>query len=379
MNLDRLPQHVRESELRCSNCGASFGGTLSQKKHSYYEGRPAYCSEACVVASRDSRRKPIPNRGPCPQCGAMFESRTEKKYCSLRCYTQSDQFRKMVADNAPIGLARAREVLGRKDPVYLSEPCAECGKVMRFTSGRRRRFCSKAHYRSYLAKRFDRWVASPQRIGMPANYDEFLSLDELPCLIPGCGWIGRGLSNHANLAHGIRASAFKRAAGFNLGTGIVAAPTHELLVERNADGKYSDFMELARAASGCNPPTGPRGYISQEGREHASKTRALIGPGPLRSCRACGEKFQQTTPMGRTLYCSIECRTRHYGAQIKAAPRVGMCCGLCGQSFMGTKDQKGRSDAGLTVFCSTHCRQINNAKAAVAVRRARAAAVRTKH
>jgi hypothetical protein len=62
---------------------------------------------------------------------------------------------------------------------------------------------------------------------MPCSYDEFLSQTELPCLVKGCDWVGRNLSQHCNAIHAIKADDLKALAGFNRNTGVVGAITQE--------------------------------------------------------------------------------------------------------------------------------------------------------
>ncbi len=166
-----------------------------------------------------------------------------------------------------------------------------------------------------MAKRFDRWIANPQTMALPQCYDEFMTVDELPCLIEGCGWVGRHLGTHVQLAHGILADDFKRAAGFNLSTGLVGAELHKLLVEINT-GKGD--RERVIAAGEISNRHGLRGYYSSEASEHHAKARALAGNGPQRTCRGCGAIFQQSTPFGLAKYCTIECRERTYKKQRSA-------------------------------------------------------------
>ena len=83
-----------------------------------------------------------------------------------------------------------------------------------------------------MAKRFDRWIANPQTLALPQAYDEFLTGEELPCLVEGCNWRGQWLSLHMNYTHGVPADEFKRAAGFNLKSGIISGPMREALAQR---------------------------------------------------------------------------------------------------------------------------------------------------
>ena len=119
-----------------------------------------------------------------------------------------------------------------------------------------------------MAKRFDRWIASPKNMYSPQCYDEFMTQEELPCLIEGCDWVGVHLGLHVNQAHGIAARDFKRATGFNYGTGLVGIELHKIMSNR------------AQNQVVPTPPEGfgggiPRDYTSLEGIEHRKKAWAL--------------------------------------------------------------------------------------------------------
>ena len=291
--------------LVCAHCDAVFVGTYSQARHFKYSGRIAYCSTVCRNAGKRKKMcTEVPSRGPCKGCGAMFKSRTAKQYCCMDCYISSDAFkatREKALENA--NKANAIRHPREKEGGYVG--CLECGSEIYIAPASKKKYCSQICYRKYMAKRFDRWVANPEELALPQCYDEFMTQNELPCLIEGCDWIGKNLSLHANQAHGIKAQDLKRAAGFNLTTGLVSPELHERLVESNA-GK------------GCIPFGPPDGnckiqrYHSAEGSEHRKKARALAGNGPQRHCHGCGVVFTQRTPFGRAKYCNIECRDQSY-------------------------------------------------------------------
>jgi hypothetical protein len=44
--------------------------------------------------------------------------------------------------------------------------------------------------------------------------------------------------------------------------------------------------------------------------------------GPERVCAGCGVIFRQSTPFGRALYCSVECRDTAYAEQRKRKAKV---------------------------------------------------------
>ena len=77
------------------------------------------------------------------------------------------------------------------------------------------------------------------------------------------------------------------------------------------DADRAAALALSQEALAANPIR----YRSLEGREHAKKARAMLGPGPQRTCTGCGKVFQQSTPMGKALYCSRECRDSAYAEQ----------------------------------------------------------------
>ena len=335
--------------LECGHCGCKFKGSDSQAWKVKYERRTTYCSDVCRKAASSQKAREQAMRegkkprkgvlaGPCKTCGKMFESRIDKMFCSMDCYTKSDQFKEMLAENrkkiipeAPELSAAMRAQIAEKLKKGQDVPCLECGTEFyqkRPSKGKpARKFCSTTCYRSYLAKRFDRWIANPEGLALPQCYDEFLDREELACVVEGCDWHGQWLTLHMNQAHGVRAEEFKRAAGFNLSTGVIAKPLAQALCQRanvgvalNQDGTALD-LALAVLASGQK--TNIR-YRSLEGREHAKKARAMWGPGPMRQCEGCGKVFQQSTPAGRALYCSPDCRDAHYAEErrSKAKQRV---------------------------------------------------------
>lgn len=302
--------------LVCGHCAVTFQGSDSQAWKVKYEKQVVYCSTACRHASISSKfRTPIPNRGPCKTCGTVFFSRTAKIYCTIGCYVKSEQFKNMLQANIEKSLApevRQRMAVAACKGEMVA--CLECGaEVYSPNSERKRKFCTRVCYRAYLAKRFDRWIANPEGMALPQCYDEFLNQSVLPCVIHGCTWKGRHLTTHINTAHGIARNEFKRATGFNLSTGVIAKPLAQLLQGRALQGVAltpPDKEALALAQAAAVKPF--RRYRSAEGREHAQKARALMGAGPERVCAGCGVVFQQSTPFGRTLYCSFPCRDRTY-------------------------------------------------------------------
>lgn len=307
--------------LTCGHCSATFSGSDSQAWKVKYEKRTVYCTSTCRHAAMSNKfRTPPPNRGPCRHCGKEFFSRTAKFYCSMDCYINSDQFKEVVqAAHKKSMLPEVRAAVSAARKKGESVSCLECGEDVYQKPSRRRKFCSTSCYRSYFAKRFDRWVANREGMALPECYDEFLDQESLPCLVDGCGWQGAHLSTHMNIAHGVPADEFKRAAGFNIGTGVIARPLAERLQQRPPTGVAVSGERKGGELS--VPPTGPRGYVSAEAVEHLKKVRALalMEPGPERSCLGCGVLFRQSTPFGRTKYCTVECRDVTYSRKRKSA------------------------------------------------------------
>ena len=332
---------VIRDNLECGHCGSRFKGSDSQARKVKYEKQAVYCSATCRTAASSKKAREQAVRegkklrkgvlsGPCKTCGKLFESRIDKMFCSLDCYTKSAQFKTMVAEN--LKKAGSLESIQRRaQAAKLGQcvPCLECGTEFyqkRPSKGRAaRKFCDTACYRSYLAKRFDRWVANPEGMALPQCYDEFLDREELACVVDGCDWHGQHLTLHMNQAHGVRADEFKRAAGFNLSTGVIAKPLAVALRERDLlgvavnmdDADRAAALALSQEALAANPIR----YRSLEGREHAKKARAMLGAGPQRTCDGCGTLFQQSTPMGKAKYCSLECRDNAYAKQRQASAK----------------------------------------------------------
>lgn len=322
-----MSEATKPDELRCGHCEALFSATKSQRGAVKYRGAAAYCSAACRIAKQQERGLAARFiRGPCPTCKKTFHSNRRAIFCGMDCYTASDQFkahgRKMQAlSQTPESIAKRAAMARKYEPV----PCLSCGIAIYPKKGGRgqKKYCSKVCYRTYMAGRFDRWIASPQGLALPQCYDEFLDAEELPCLIEGCGWVGRHLSVHVNAAHGLTAAEFKRAAGFNLNSGIVGRGLAQRMSEAAHNGTN---MELARAAQALATPVARRvrKYKSLEGVEHRKKARALICEelGPERQCDGCGEPFRQSTPMGRAMFCTRACRSEAYRQRAAAKAKT---------------------------------------------------------
>lgn len=333
--------------LQCAHCRAIFKGSDSQAWKVRYEKQAVYCSLTCRKAGvKNKVSKPVPECGPCPTCKQKFYSRNKEKiFCSLKCYIDSDQMKTMMAENRQKTIDNLRAERDSSEGAYLGQKtknrlaeirrkaglsagqdvaCLECSTVFwqkpETKDRAAQKFCDKSCYRAYKAKRFDRWIANPQQLQLPQNYDEFLSQQELPCLIEGCEWKGFFLSLHVNQAHGITAKEFKRAAGFNLNTGLVSQPLAKLLSEHAViSQRLLDQPPGWLAGQAALQRLREEGllYRSKEAIENTVKGRilALAAPGPSRICLGCHRPFQQTTALGRKLYCTVECRDAHYAEQ----------------------------------------------------------------
>lgn len=202
-------------------------------------------------------------------CGKTFPSKKQdRKYCTLKCYAATPEF-KARRDEA---LKKAR---ANHKPVERSgetRPCLHCGKPIYLKPSdikRGKKTCNRAHYRAYMAGRFDRAIAAPVTFKDMQGYDEFLTQEKLPCLVEGCNWAGDNLGLHMNQAHGITAEDFKRMAGFNLSTGLVSERMEANLVARGNRG-------TPRALNQRKAITSRKfDYVAAERKEHAKKAALL--------------------------------------------------------------------------------------------------------
>lgn len=330
------------SNLVCGHCGAKFTGSDSQARKVKYERLTVYCSDTCRRAAYSKRAREQAIRegkqlrkgvlfGPCKTCGKMFESKADKIFCSMACYTQSRQFKEMQLKNH-VPSAAARVKIAAKLRKGADVPCLECGVEFyqkRPSKGRTaKKFCSTVCYRAYLAKRFDRWIANPEGMALPQCYDEFLDREELTCVVEGCNWRGKHLTLHVNYTHGIGSDEFKRATGFNLSTGVIAKPLAMAFHDRTLRGvarNTADVDHIARVALAQKAlASKPIRYRSLESVEHTNKALALrrFVPGPQRICANCNTVFVQNTSCGRALYCSKKCRNIAYAKQRRSTGKT---------------------------------------------------------
>ena len=301
------------------------------------------------------------NVGVCPTCGKGFKSKSAKQFCSLVCYVASPIFKKQAAAQQKKMVERKRLRFGYADPTQKYVVCCKnCGKVVETRKSRPKQYCSSICRREYFAKRFDRWIASPEEIALPQNYDEFLCKDTLPCLMEGCEWEGRALSAHMNFAHGVTAAEFKEMAGFNDTTGVVCRETHVKMSQRMQQWRTrpgASHMDANLTGSRLGMVAKPRRL---EGKEHAKKSMAEMlsrKPGRTLNCRQCGTTIEQPI-IGHRLYCNDKCRSKFY---IERQPQHDLRCTYCGEKFKGSNSQARRHKAYLPVVCCIQHRQLLNA------------------
>lgn len=344
-------------ESNCTQCGEKFVLSQHQIFNLRHKGR-VFCSKKCITLSRGfvigGDRK---TSGACKTCGKEFESAHGNKYfCSLDCYLKDPKSKERLKSMAKKGnMARCKK-LGIIDAGYTKINCAFCGikkKVKKSQVGKRN-FCNSLCYRVYMADRFDRWIASPQTIALPQNYDEFLTQEILPCPVDGCDWEGSFLSAHANFEHGIPAEEFKKLVGFNLSTGLVS-PDLSKRMRESALARGDNWLMPGYDSAGPNLNK----YKSLESKEHYKKSRALcaaIVPDKFIPCRFCGKMVRQNY-FGQTLYCSTTCRSKYYYQKGKCH---SLLCSFCGKKFIGSAFQKKQHDGGKGVVCSITCRNRKN-------------------
>ena len=236
--------------------------------------------------------------------------------------------------------------------------CPQCGTHFVAKASLKKKFCSKPCYRQYMADRFDRWIASPEQLGELQNFDEFLSNEELPCLVEGCDWTGKNLSQHMNFTHGVPARDFKMMAGFNLTTGVVC-PETSLKISSNPHIQDKAFLrDVLRNNITSGKPHKYTDYKSAESIESQKKCRAVDKDiGPNRKCKNCKNTFIQSTKYGKAKYCSKKCQS---DASIKqfTEKKYPLKCNVCKTNFNGGRAQYLRDKRGKPVVCGYHCRGV---------------------
>lgn len=272
MKFDRAEYRSRKAwPCTCSRCGIVFLAS-KQTEIKARKGGNVYCTPVCLSAAISAARTTFGKQPRnCATCGTSFVATSdnkERKYCSFECYTKNPNVREATRIRTAPFLAEAR----KRRSIEAAEvfKCELCGVEKMRPRGKAKinRFCSQACYRLWFADRFDRWVSDPRTIGKLQGFDEFLTQETLQCLIEGCDWRGTHLGKHLNIYHGIRPEEFKRAVGFNKGTGLVPAHISKEMSERSR-------------ALGCgNPDIGVYGGTTKaiepgvraEGKEHYKKS-----------------------------------------------------------------------------------------------------------
>ncbi len=371
----------KKVDLVCQHCKKTFQSAYKDRKYcsklcanrASHDSRPRHkCRtpgcEGVVIENWNSkhglckrcykRTRKGPHKGICKLCGAPFSSKEKGKiYCSMTCYTSDPEAKARLT---ALNKARGGTVNNR---------CVNCNRDMAELKGKpsklnKKKYCSQLCRREYFASRFDRWIANPETIALPQCYDEFLTKEELPCLIDGCDWVGQHLGHHVNFAHGISAEDFKKLVGFNKGTGLVTPELHRIRSEISIEmglGQKGDFFPpgWARGNGGVSP--------SLEAKEHCAKARALIQAREPESskCEYCGNPML-VGPMGKTKrFCSVECRSESYNEA-----KFDLVCGYCKKEFKGNRlQERSRRLHGNLVACSGHCKGKMNSPYAVAARR----------
>lgn len=342
---------IRDS-LVCGCCGTVFKGSDSQARKVKYEKLVVYCSKPCRAKGQgDKLRIPVPVVGACKHCGTEIRSRNAKKqYCNTACYQASDQRKTSIQENLvkianqnkvkkairDLNAATGRVILTEdqtliglraKGTDHLSAVaytppgslcnCLECGKAMYAKPSEVKRFCGQRCYRTYQAKRFERWAANPEPLVEIADYEAFLNRDILTCIVQGCCWEGKHLSLHVNQAHGIPAEEFKRLFGFNKHAGVIGKglATRYSLRAPQGIARHPEMSGLQKAHQvGRTPESYQR---TKQGFENAKRCHQNIDESalPTRVCAGCGQEFVQSTVFGRTKYCTIACRTQSYASE----------------------------------------------------------------
>lgn len=299
-----------------------------------------------------------PIRGPCKNCGGSFRSYDAKrKFCSVRCYTTSQEFLDRIRKHPAAQLVSSRAKLGLPPDKEIKCRCLACeADFVVLKVARIRKFCSPTCRRKWFAERFDRWIANPESLMLPQNYDEFFTQNILPCPVNGCGWEGKCLGWHANSAHGITADKMRELMGCNKSTGLC---TPEISEYHRMIAITRGLPDFANKWSKDNRPPGGARELRQEGRERSKKVQALqmnTPNGKTVPCRTCGKDVPQMMA-GRAWYCNPRCRLIYY----EKRKSITASCAQCGLKFeTRTINQSSRARKGFPVYCNVFCRQRAN-------------------
>lgn len=316
-------------KFKCANCELEFESMDRGQLASSRKGRNVYCGAICSKEMDVKLQRLRPGRhvcGPCPTCKELFQSKTKnKRFCSLDCYVKSEELLSRLAANS------AKQAMEWK--------CHHCGS----DAPRKRKFCNDFCRRRFFAERFDRFVANPEGIALPQNFDEFLNKDELPCLIEGCEWTGVGLSHHVNFHHGIEPDKFREMVGFNRGTGLMG------VAARQSRSKTMHELIEKGVIKPCAFPiekcSKERKSLRLEGAEHWKKAMVISG-GMQKLKTAAADRSR--SPEGRKLASETAKRTH------EQMPKITLVCQKCGRQYETPKNQKNRSK-----FCELKCRNAN--------------------
>lgn len=301
-----------------------------------------------IINAKPPRARPD-YHGVCQNCGAPFVSKKPgKKFCTHKCFIAS-----------PLHAEQCE-----KRRAYVDRCCRQCGKTEKILPNiarQRKGFCSRACYRKYFAERFDRFVASPESIALPQNFDEFLSQPKLSCPFDGCEWKGKFLGLHVNVAHGVRIADFKRLAGFNKSTGLCTSdisgrhsntalrtnlgslgnrwkpgeshpqlnyvPTleaREHMLKAQADPALCEKKRRALQGKVYDRRSGLRQTPEMTEKRRLSNIRAMAITEQA-VCAHCGQPFQKRAILSRHRYCSQQCSITHRRKNPRRLCSVEVC------------------------------------------------------
>lgn len=275
------------STAKCEKCGLRatlrYGGTHSRcDVHAYRYSKTKAEDDAAVAALAALGKRVVgktgPPRGVCSFCGVIFRSADPNKlYCKLACYVASgnNPVMKLTAAERAAASRKGHEAIRRRNAeLAVTLPCDHCGDAvtMKPSKAKKRKlwaFCGRVCYRAFLSERFDRFIANPESVALPQNYDEFLDRTELPCPVEGCSWAGKHLSAHARIVHLVDARSFKEQLGFNVSSGLVSKDVAQAMSDAATVRGQNGLVP------GCGVTLTPGRKMSLEGKEHLAKWRAL--------------------------------------------------------------------------------------------------------
>ena len=364
--------HFNSQQVTCSWCEKTFPLKNRGQAGALNAGRRIYCSRKCQAAFSFKSIRQF-RMGPCPTCGKYFLStRRNKLYCDMKCYMSDPVVvERLGRQGRAIGeLSRKKaEERHKNDPnskyIGPENVCKNCGKHFRG----KKKYCNQGCRREYFNARFDRWIASPEKIALPQNYDEFLLQEELPCLVETCEWSGKHLSSHMNKAHGVTADEFKELAGFNRSTGLVSHDVHKVMSERAKERIEEGVVSLVAPGTPGMPGRGGGKPPRLEAKEHINKSQAIARSelsDNIVFCRWCKLKIPTQPKMAKKLYCNTYCRSQWYYHQ---KTDVVCPCSYCGEKMVLIKSKLKRHNQGQPVCCSLDCRNRLNIVQALKVRR----------